>query len=125
MSEVGSGSKKRSETRQKGRVLSIRVSEAERHDVEALAERAGLTVGSFVRSQILSMPTTRAVRRPVAEVKLLTALLGQLQKVGSNINQIARRVNSGDTPLSGDISEALAACRQIAMRAKDALDGNT
>jgi hypothetical protein len=70
--------KKRSESRQKGRVLSIRVSEAEQQEVEALAEREGLTVGSYVRSRTLIHPTTRAVRRPVVEVQVLTKLLAEL-----------------------------------------------
>jgi hypothetical protein len=125
MSEAGSSSKKRSESRQKRRVLSVRVSEVEQQEVEALAQREGLTVGSYVRSRALSHPTTRAIRRPVPEVQKLSKLLAELGRIGSNINQIARRVNLGETPLADDISDALAACRHIAEQAKDTLDRNT
>jgi hypothetical protein len=117
--------KKRSERRQKGRVLTLRVSEAEQQEIEVLAEREGLTVGSYVRSRALSHPTTRAVRRPTVEVQLLSQLLAQLGRVGSNLNQITRRVNSGEILRPADISEAIAACRHIAEQAKDALDRNT
>lgn len=125
MNAAAGSSKKRSESRQKGRVLSVRVSEAEHQTVEALAQRAGLTTGSYVRSRVLEKPTTRAIRRPVPEVQKLSKLLADLGRIGSNINQLARRANSGDTPLAGDIREALAACRQIAEQAKDTLDRNT
>ena len=117
--------KKRSESRQKGQMLSVRVSEAEQQEIEELAGREGLTVGSYIRSRALTHPTTRAIRRPVVEVQVLTKLLAELGRVGGNINQIARRVNSGDAPLAHDIRDALTACRRIAEQAKDALDRNT
>lgn len=125
MSGAASSSKKRSENRQKGRVLSVRVSELEHQAVAALAERAGLTTGSYVRSRVLEKPTTRAVRRPVAEVQKVSGLLGQLSKIGTNLNQIAKRTNSGDTPLLSELHDTLRACRQIAEHAKNILDGNT
>ena len=55
----------------------------------------------------------------------LSKVLAELGRISSNINQLAKRANSGDTPFVGDILETLAACRQVAELAKDALDGNT
>ncbi len=118
-------SRRGSETRQKQRRFTFRMSQDEFQKIEAYAEREGLTVGSYVRSRILTAPTTRAIRRPVVEVKMLTAMLAELHKIGSNINQIARRVNHGDTPLSQEIELTFAACRRIAEQAKDALDRNS
>jgi hypothetical protein len=40
-----------------------RHADEERAQIESAAERAGLTVGSYVRSRALAKPTTRAVRR--------------------------------------------------------------
>lgn len=114
-----------SERRQKGRLIPFRVSEAEGQELDALATRAGLTRGSYIRSRVLATPTTRAIRRPVVEVQVLTKLLAELGRVGSNINQLARRVNMNDTPLAQDISAALITCRQVAEHAKDVLDRNT
>lgn len=125
MNAVEQSGKKRSEKRQKGRVVPFRVSFDEYTELEALAERAGLTIGSYVRSRSLEKPTTRAVRRPVPEVQKLSKLLADLSRIGSNINQLAKRANSGDTPLAGDIRDTLAACRRVAEQAKDVLDGNT
>lgn len=90
-----------SETRVKGRVFGFRLSPGEYQQLGELATREGLTIASYLRDRTLTNPTprrTRAIRRPVVEVKLLAAMLGQLHKVRGNINQIARRVNSGDTP---------------------------
>ena len=125
MNITAASPKKRSETRQKGRVLSIRVSDGERQEVEALAAREGLTKGSYVRSRILATPTTRAIRRPVLEVQKLSKVLAELGRMSSNINQLAKRANSGDIPFVGDIRDTLAACRQVAEQVKNALDGNT
>ncbi len=125
MNAVEQSGKKRSEKRQKGRVVPFRVSFDEYTELETLAERAGLTIGSYVRSRSLEKPTTRAVRRPVPEVQKLSKLLADLSRIGSNINQLAKRANSGDTPLAGDIRDTLAACRRVAEQAKDVLDGNT
>jgi hypothetical protein len=52
-------------------------------------------------------PMTRATRRPSIERTALAHLLAQLGKCGSNLNQIARGLNSGgDVP--SDIPAALA-----------------
>lgn len=66
---------KRSEIRQKGRVVPFRVSDAEYAELTQLADRAGLTLGSYIRSRSLEKPTTRARRRPPAEVQVLTGYL--------------------------------------------------
>ena len=113
-----------SERRQKGRVVPFRVSAEEYAQLDALAEREGLTIGSYIRSRTLTVPTTRAIRRPVVEVELLRRYLNELHKIGSNINQTARRVNMGDTPLAADIQTTYAACREIARRVTDLLSRN-
>ena len=113
-----------SERRQKGRIVPFRVSATEYEELDALAEREGLTIGSYVRSRVLTIPTTRAIRRPVAEVKLLTSMLAELHKIGSNINQTARRINMGDTPLATELRSSLAACGELARRVTDILNRN-
>lgn len=113
-----------SDTRQKGRVFGFRLSIEEYGQLHELAEREGLTIASYLRRTALAAPTSRAIRRPVVEVQVLSKLLAELHKIGSNINQTARRVNMGDTPLSGEIASTLAACRQVARQVTDLLNRN-
>jgi hypothetical protein len=108
-----------SEARQRAGVIGFRANAAERAELEAAAERVGLTLGSYIRARALAKPATRATRRPTVEQAALAQLLAQLGKCGSNLNQMARVLNSGgDVPR--DIPEALAdfraACADI-MRA--------
>jgi hypothetical protein len=67
----------------------------ERAKIETAAERAGLTAASYVRRTLLGAATPRQVRRPPIERRELGRLLGELGKVGSNLNQLAHHANSG------------------------------
>ncbi len=84
-----------SEKRQRPHVGRMRCTPAEYAQLEAAAERAGLTIGAFMRAQCLGTAGPRAARRPPVERAALAQLLAQLGKCGSNLNQIARVLNSG------------------------------
>jgi hypothetical protein len=71
----------------------VRCTVRERAAIRAGAERAGLSVGAFMRASALGNAGPRAVRRPPVERKELARLLGHLGKVGSNVNQLARGFN--------------------------------
>lgn len=103
----------------------MRLSPAERQEVEALADRAGLTLASYLRSRALEKPTTRAVRRPTIEVGVMTALLREMSKQGSNLNQLAKKANAGNMPLLSEIRATFEANRQTAKLIWDRLEGNT
>lgn len=125
MSGAGQGVRKRSENRQKQQRLTMRLSPAERQEVETLADRAGLTLASYLRSRALETPTTRAVRRPTVEVGVLNALLREMSKQGSNLNQLAKKANAGNMPLLSEIRATFEANRQTAKLIWDRLKGNT
>lgn len=108
-----------SETRQRSGVARMRCTPAELAQLEAAAERTGLTVGAFMRQQCLGTPGPRAARRPPVERAALAQLLAQMGKCGSNLNQIARVLNSGgDVPehIPEAITEFRTVCAEI-MRA--------
>lgn len=80
-----------SETRKRAPIIGFRASDAERARIEASALRAGLTVGSYVRSRALEKPTTRAVRKPPVETQQLAQLLGQLGAVSGLVQALAAK----------------------------------
>jgi hypothetical protein len=102
-----------SENRQKGRPVSVRMSPQEYATLEEAAGSAGLTIGSYIRSIVLAAPQTRQRRRPSVEVMAVTRLQGEMNKVGSNIHQILKRVNFGETPIAEEFHEALSGYRQV------------
>ncbi len=102
-----------SETRQKERRISLRVTGDEYAKVEAAATGAGLTLASYARLSLVDAPRTRTRRRPLVDVAALSKLLGELNRIGGNIHQILRRVNFGDTPVAHEFHEALQGHREI------------
>lgn len=82
-----------SEKRQRTASILIRLTDEERAAVEDAASRAGLTLASYARGQMLGGPQPRAGRRPPIETRQLARILGELGKIGSNINQLARAKN--------------------------------
>lgn len=89
---MSQGSEKRARTA----TLTVRVSNEERATIDQAAERAGLMIGSYARKVLLEAPAPRQVRRPPVERRELVRLLAELGKIGSNINQLARAVNTGE-----------------------------
>lgn len=110
-----------SENRQRGGIIGLRVSAAERAELEEAAERAGLTLGSYIRAKVLAAPKTRAVRRPPIEKKLLAQLLGQLGKAGGNIHQIVKHMNFGAGVMHDELRAALASFEEAAASIMDVM----
>jgi Bacterial mobilisation protein (MobC) len=110
-----------SETRQRQLALRIRLTADEHAAISAASERAGLSLAGYARSQLLSAPPVRQARRPQAERAELARLLGELGKIGSNANQMARTLNGGGkAPAPTDLAAMqadIAAIREAIMRA--------
>src|SRR5712692_1972230 len=112
----GSGS------RQKQRIIGFRATDEERAKLEAAAAGEGLTLSSYIRDSLLKAPQTRTRRRPLADVAALAKLLGEMNKVGSNIEQLVKRVNFGETPLGNEIREAFTGYQETVAAIVNALE---
>jgi len=97
-----------SETRQRTRVVQVRLSEAEYAEIAKRAEAALLTPASYVRAATLDAPPPRARRRPAVEAVQVARVLAQLGKIGSNLNQIAHRLNAGRSVAPESVDRAAA-----------------
>ncbi len=106
---MSSGSEKRARTSH----LTIRLTPDERTTIDDAADRAGLTTGSYARQAVMCAPVPRQVRRPPVERKELARLLGEVGKIGSNLNQLARATNAGVLVYECEIDGALAGLREV------------
>lgn len=84
-----------SETRQRTFTMTIRLNQQEVEAVRKLADKAGMPAASLLRRALFDTPPPRAVRRPTVSHQAVARLLGQLGKIGSNINQLAHYAHLG------------------------------
>lgn len=93
----------------KDKYFNIRLSAAERQKLRRAARRAGLSMSDYVRSIINADDGSGAVQFVQMNVdeKRLDDLLHELKKSGTNLNQIAYKLNArGDIDL-GEFSDAI------------------
>jgi hypothetical protein len=76
------------------RLIHLRCTDHEHAAIKAVAEEAGFSVGALLRLLALGDAGPRAVRRPPAERAELVRILGQIGKIGSNVNQIAKAMHT-------------------------------
>jgi hypothetical protein len=102
-----------SNIRQRSETVTVRLTKEERATLDDLSSRSGLAAGAFMRAATFGGTGPRAQRRPPVEHKTLRQLVGHCGRIGNNINQIAKNLNSGRKPNIPELREALAAYLQI------------
>jgi methionine synthase I (cobalamin-dependent) len=113
-----------SERRQRGVPVSVRFLPDERATVEDRAREVGLSLASFLRAAVLGTPGPRARRSPPVNAEALGRATAALNKVGSNLNQIAHGLNAGGFSMTlqecfaalAEARAAAAAIREIVRR---------
>ena len=94
-----------SEKRQRSTIVTMRINPEEAATIRQIAQTRGQSVSALMRSALLhSRPRASRI-----EVQAVARLLGQLGKIGSNINQIAYHLNTGrpGDRVEGSLEEAL------------------
>jgi hypothetical protein len=85
---------KKQPKRQRQRFVGVRLDDAEFAELERRARQAGLSVGAYCRERTLGSAGPRAKReQPTADTKLLARNMAELNRVGVNLNQMARALN--------------------------------
>jgi hypothetical protein len=100
---MASGSNKR----QRRKIRHVRCTDDEFNAIGANADGAGLSAAAFMRAAALGNAGPRARRRLPAEHVTLRQMLGQLGKIGSNLNQIARAFNMAGQVSPPELTQAL------------------
>lgn len=101
---------------------AVWLTDGERARLEAKAATAGLSVASFLRAAALGDAGPRARRAPTIEKQALGAAIAELNKIGSNINQIARALNRGRECEEDFLAACLAEMRPVLRRLLDAIN---
>ena len=82
-----------SEKRQRNKQRTVRFTDEELQELERRASDAGWTLPAYLRACALGDAGPRAARKPPIQRRELARLLGQIGKLGGNVNQIARALN--------------------------------
>jgi hypothetical protein len=111
----------RSGSQKRQRVKSLQIALTPEEFIVACerAAAAGLTPSSYGRALLLGAPGPRARRSPPLNAELLAHAVAQLNKAGSNLNQIARILNSGKAVGSREAVEALTDTRAAVVQILD------
>jgi hypothetical protein len=104
-----------SEKRQR-RAVSIRLLPDELAAIAERARAAGLSFAGYLRACALGSAGPRARRSPPINAELLAHAVAALNKVGSNLNQIARALNAGQAVGAQESIAALADTRSAVLR---------
>ena len=95
---------------QKQKQVSFRLTDKELAKVQALATSANMTLAEYAKHATLRMKVQAAAAPPA----MMSDIFGELGHIGSNLNQIARRVNeSGENPSSVELDKILQAFNAI------------
>jgi hypothetical protein len=105
-----------SETRQREKRITVRFLDTEYEVLTAKADAAGLTPGAYVRTCALGSTGPRARRSPTIDRELAARAIAELNKAGSNLNQIAHTLNIGFQPEREEVEKSAAAVKQAALQ---------
>jgi hypothetical protein len=104
-----------SENRQR-RGYSIRLLPDEHATIVGKARAAGMSFASYMRACALGDAGPRARRSPTLNAELLAYAVAALNKVGSNLNQIARILNAAHAVGAVECTAVLAEVRAAVLR---------
>ena len=90
------------EKERRTRTVGVRVTEAEAAELQERAQAARLSMGAYLRRRALGQRVRSAVER-----RLGAAELRELNRIGVNLNQMARALNSGAAPPPAETQEAV------------------
>jgi hypothetical protein len=109
-----------SEQRQRVYKVDTRWDEIEYIALLAAAQSTGLTRGGYIRALVLGCPGPRSQRAPSVNAQALAQATAALNKVASNLNQIARVLNSGGATVT--TRECFSAISEVRLALTSILD---
>ena len=105
-----------SQKRQRSKIHPVRFLDDEYATVKDKADAAGLSFGAYLRACALGDTGPRAQRSPTIERGLAAQAIAELNKAGSNLNQIAHAINMAVWPGSLHVTAAADAVKNAATK---------
>jgi hypothetical protein len=105
-----------SQKRQRNKFWIIALTPEEEASALESAQRVGLSRSSYGRAALLGTPGPRAQRTPPVNAEVLARATAALNKLGSNVNTIARALNAGGAFGMGHEHVALLAEIRVVLR---------
>jgi hypothetical protein len=102
--QIGAAKKQRAEAS----VRTLRLDDADRAVLDRLVAETGLPASEVVRRCLRAVGDGDPIDR-----EAVSRIEEQLRKIGTNLNQIARRYNSGQVVMVDEMAEALAGVVQV------------
>ena len=91
-------------------MVTVRFSDDEIDILNIICEALNQTKSQYIRRRALTAALPQPIVQLALDEKSLKHLTGQFAKIGSNLNQIARKLNSGesaDSKLKDDIGDCV------------------
>lgn len=107
---------RRSENRERVKRATVRFLDKEYDTITAKADASGLSLGAYIRACALGEAGPRAQRSPTINRELAAQAIAELNKAGSNLNQIAHSVNMGIRPERKNVEESTNAVKHAALQ---------
>lgn len=96
----------------KDRLVNVRLTDAEHGKIEEAAKVADMSVSAFFRSLLLEGAGVRPILTRDDRL-IMAALLEDMRKIGVNLNQVARALNSGKAVHPSELDINLANVQSI------------
>ena len=109
------GRRSGSQKRQRTRNISVPVDAVEFIAIDSRARAAGMSRGSYGRASMLGNAGPRAQRAPTVDAEALAHATAALNKIGSNLNQMARVLNAGKSAITTEQCFAVLAEVRVAV----------
>ncbi len=107
---------RRSESRERVKRITVRFLDDEHAAISEKATAAGLSFGAYLRACALGDAGPRAQRSPTVERGLASQAIAELNKAGSNLNQITHSINMEMWPGTPHVTGACDAVRGAALQ---------
>lgn len=88
--------RKKSQKRQRSAQVKTPLTIEEFNEVAAKVSAAGLSFAAYSRNAMLGYSGDRSQRKPPVDAIMFRQAMGENNRVGNNINQIARYLNEGE-----------------------------